>query len=309
MAFSARHPIQVAAARAGLSPDQLRVWERRYRAVEPARSEGGHRLYSDADVERLSLLRAAVDAGRRISEVAPLSTEELTMMVLEDQVAAQEATPPDREAMADPIALLDCMDAIESLDPERLEEILVQQLVTHGTADFIEGLVAPLMDQVGQRWHDGELSVGQEHMATAVLRGVASRILADSTPSRALGTLVMAAPRGQRHEVGLLLAAATASQIGWKVIYLGADLPAEEIVGAARRVEAAGVALSLCYSPEDVDDVQEVRAIVEGLGGIPVLVGGGQAGRLRRKLTSLGAETLGDLRSLRDRLDALRPTG
>ena len=89
-----RHPIQVAARRSGLSQDTLRAWEKRYGVVEPARSGGRQRLYSDQDVERLRLLRSAVEEGRRISEVANLSAKELTALVLEDRAETPVATNP-----------------------------------------------------------------------------------------------------------------------------------------------------------------------------------------------------------------------
>src|SRR5918998_2487369 len=88
----ARHPIGVVAERTGLSPDILRVWERRYRAVEPSRAPDGQRAYSDADVERLRLLRLATLAGRSIRQVARLATDELARLVRDDDDARQEVS-------------------------------------------------------------------------------------------------------------------------------------------------------------------------------------------------------------------------
>ena len=72
-----RHPIQVVARRTGLSADVIRVWERRYGVVTPQRQPGGRRVYSDSDIQRLTLLQRATGAGRRISEVAPLPDQVL----------------------------------------------------------------------------------------------------------------------------------------------------------------------------------------------------------------------------------------
>jgi DNA-binding transcriptional MerR regulator len=80
-----RHPIQVVVRRTGLTADVLRAWEKRYGVIEPGRSEGGRRLYSDRDIERLRLLRRATGAGRRISQIAGLATEELAALVKEDE--------------------------------------------------------------------------------------------------------------------------------------------------------------------------------------------------------------------------------
>src|SRR5688572_6902518 len=82
-----RHPIAVVSERTGLSQDVLRVWERRYQAVEPTRGPGGHRTYSDADIARLRLLHVVTSAGRSIGQVARLSTEELSRLAQEDAIA------------------------------------------------------------------------------------------------------------------------------------------------------------------------------------------------------------------------------
>src|SRR5688500_6713530 len=94
-----RHPIGVVAERTGLSPDLLRVWELRYRAVEPSRAADGQRLYSDDDVERLRLLRLGTLAGRSIRQVAQLPTEALTQLVREDEAARQRAARREERAL------------------------------------------------------------------------------------------------------------------------------------------------------------------------------------------------------------------
>ena len=169
-----RHPIQVAARRSGLSQDILRAWERRYGVVEPARSEGRQRLYSDEDVERLRLLRLTVEQGRRISAVADLSTKELAALVLEDQVETSVTPHPTPVHTA---TLLDCLDAIGHLDDLRLQNLLRRRLLEVGGSELIEGLIAPLMVEVGRLWHEGRLSAGHEHLAT---RGVARNPSDDS---------------------------------------------------------------------------------------------------------------------------------
>src|SRR6188768_2142134 len=78
------HPMRLVAARTGLTPDLLRAWEKRYGAVAPVRSSGGQRLYSDADVERLSLLARAVEGGRAIGQIANLPLDELQGIVERD---------------------------------------------------------------------------------------------------------------------------------------------------------------------------------------------------------------------------------
>jgi methanogenic corrinoid protein MtbC1 len=296
-----RHPIQVAANRSGLSQDVLRAWEKRYAVVEPGRSGGGQRLYSDADVERLRLLRLVVDGGRRISDVSDMETEELARIAVEDRVesATTQALP-----VVDPVALVDCIDAIERLDAVRLEEILHRQLFAAGSQNLIEGLVAPLMVEVGRRWHEGQLLAAHEHLATGVLQGLVARILADAQPREPKGVLVVATTEGQAHEVGGLMAAAMAAQSAWRVVYLGAQLPSEEIVAAVKQVGADALALSYAYVNSDADDLGHIRTILQSLPPrVLRLVGGAAAAQNQPVLTEFGAQVVNDLSSFREALE------
>src|SRR5512142_1872247 len=76
-----QHPMAVVARRTGRSPDVIRAWERRHRAVEPARTQGNQRLYSDRDVERLMVIRQALEAGWQIGHVASLRDEKIRALL------------------------------------------------------------------------------------------------------------------------------------------------------------------------------------------------------------------------------------
>jgi methanogenic corrinoid protein MtbC1 len=294
-----RHPIQVVANRSGLTQDLLRAWEKRYGVVVPGRSPGGQRLYSDDDVERLRLLKLVVDGGRRISDVASLSTEELASMAVEDQVETVPGQPP----VVDPVVLVDCLDAIEKLDAVRLEEILSRRLLNGGSQNFIEGLVAPVMVEVGRRWHEGQLLASHEHMATGVLRGLVARVLAEAQPRVPRGTIVVATTPGQAHEVGGLMAAATAASEEWRAIYLGAELPPEEIVGAVRQLGAGAVALSFSFLNQNMDDLAEIRSVVTALpADVTTVIGGAAANQSRAELLGMGATVIADLDDFRQAL-------
>jgi methanogenic corrinoid protein MtbC1 len=295
-----RHPIQVAANRSGLTQDLLRAWEKRYGVVEPGRSGGGQRLYSDDDVERLRLLRIVVDGGRRISDVARISTEELGQIAVEDRVEAAET---QELPVVDPVALVDCLDAIERLDAVRLEETLHRQLLGSGSQNLIEGLVVPLMIEVGRRWHEGQLLAAHEHLATAVLRGLVSRILADAQPRSPKGVIVVATTEGQAHEVGGLMAAATAASEGWRVVFLGAQLPCSEIVESVKQAGAGALALSYAWDNEAVDDLELMHEVFAALPARVVrLVGGAAASGARERITAMGGTVVDDLQAFRQAL-------
>lgn len=299
-----RHPIRVVATRTGLNPAILRMWERRYRVVEPPRSEGGQRLYSDADVERLTLLHRATQAGRSIGHAAALSTAELAALVAEDDAgrrrAAEAAGPESGHA-----SLESAWASAQSFAPERLAAVLRSALFQLGSARFIDDVVAPLLDRVGQAWVDGALSPAHEHAVSAVVRRVLDELAGGLDMPADAPAIVVATPAGDRHEFGALLAAATAAGAGWRVVYLGCDLPGAEIARAAAQAGAGLVALSVVYAKNLPRAVGEIATLHDQLGGrARIVLGGRAADSLVRLLPPGSAEPIADLAALRALLAA-----
>ncbi|HEV2148921.1 MAG TPA: cobalamin-dependent protein [Longimicrobiaceae bacterium] len=288
------------ADRTGLSLDVLRMWERRYGAVSPERAEDGQRLYSDADVERLRLLRRALEGGRSIGRVARLGTEELAELVREDDAARVETAVPAAPGVR--AHLERALEAVREMDASRLEAGLRRAVVTLSAADFVDEVAAPLLAAIGEGWRTGTLGVAHEHAASAVLRRVLGFMMeAVEAPASAPG-MVVASPAGQVHEFGALLAAASATAEGWRVTYLGADLPAEEIAAAVRQRRAVKLALSLVFPADDPRIAEELRRIRAALPpGVDVIVGGGAAAHQRDAIEEIGAAwvpALADFRAL-----------
>ncbi|MFO7652379.1 MAG: MerR family transcriptional regulator [Candidatus Krumholzibacteriia bacterium] len=294
------HPIGVVARRTAIPPDLLRAWEKRYGAVRPHRTETGRRLYSDLDVQRLRLMKRLVEGRRRISDVARLGLDELKALVREDE---REAVVPARTRPRPPVGTLqqllkDAVDAAVALDRQRLEQVLQDAAVAFAPGQVRRELLVPLMESIGDRWQEGSLRVVHEHMASAIVRtilaSIAQRQAADAAP-----VVVATTPAGQRHEIGALLAAAAASEMGWDVLYLGPDLPAEEIAAAAVQRAARAVMLSIVHPANDPRLPDQLRQVRRYLGtGYPLLVGGRAVGSYREVLDEIDAvvvEDLGDL--------------
>jgi MerR family transcriptional regulator, light-induced transcriptional regulator len=299
------HPIGVVAARTGLTPDVLRVWERRHQAVEPFRSDNGQRLYSEADVERLRLLSRATSKGRSIGQLVQLTDEQLRELVRGDESASLKPrhfapTPPDAAAYVE-LAL----EKAIRLDAAGFESLLRRLAALWGTPTFLDSLAAPLFRRIGEEWHDRRLTPAQEHMATAVMRTVLSSLSTDLAPPTAAPTLVVATPAGERHEIGALLVASAASSEGWRVIYLGPDLPASEIAGAALDTHASAVALSVVLPPNEEEVVREVLFLRGALPEhVALLAGGGACAALGPRLSEAGARVITSLPALREWLRA-----
>ena len=301
------HPIRVVANRTGLSPHVIRIWERRYQAVTPWRTPTNRRLYTDDDIERLKLLHQAIEHGHSIGRIADLPLNELNTLVQTDRAAAWSQPPSNT---ADPVAaaskadpadyVAQCMAAVQQLDAATLEDLLARASVELSQVKLIEQIIEPLMQQIGDMWEDGSLRVADEHLASAVVRSfVGSLKSAYRVPDSASG-IVFTTPTGQVHEIGALLAATTAAAAGWKVTYLGPNLPAAEIAGAVQKNGARAVALSIIHPADDPHLGTELLQLRHFLADdVALLVGGRAAPGYRHYLDQMGAYYLANLEDLR----------
>jgi len=299
---SPRHPIGVVASRTGLTPDVLRVWERRYQVVQPHRTENGQRLYSDADVERLQLLQRATSQGRAISQLVELEDGELREMIRTETSAtpqpANEPGPPPAHAAAY-IEL--ALERAIRLDSDGLESLLRRLAMLWGLPAFLDAMAAPLFRRIGEEWHERRLKPAQEHLATAVMRNVLTSLAGDMAPHTASPRLVVATLTDERHEIGALLVASAAVSTGWRVTYLGPDLPPDEIAGAALESGARAVAISSVLPPDGAAVAAEVRSLRDQLPAhVDLLVGGRGAGEMKPHLGETDVTVMSDLNELRE---------
>jgi DNA-binding transcriptional MerR regulator len=271
-----RHPIRVVAQRTGLSTPVLRAWERRYGVVTPSRSDGGQRLYSDADIRRLQLLATAVDGGRSIGLIASLGLPQLEELIDEDRETpvhpVGDVIAPDVERVK--IAL----DLIEEMSTDDLEQFLMRCAVELRPHELVEGLMVPLLQEIGRGWQAGRLGPSTEHIASVAIRRFLEWMSSTNQKDKGAPLALTGTPAGQRHEFGALLAGVVAAYEGWRVRFLGPDLPAAEIARAADKLGAGMVALSAVHPRLDATGVQEVLEIRRRLPvGVRVVIGGAGA--------------------------------
>jgi len=302
-----RHPIQVVVRRTGLSSDVLRAWERRYGAVKPQRSDSQRRLYSDADVERLILLRRGTLAGRSIGQLSDLSNAELKLLVADDLESMAAATPTQAADGVEPSTVLEnAATAVRDLDAGQLHSVISGASLVVAPPVLVERVLVPLMRSIGEQWLAGTLGIAHEHLASAVVRTVLSDLAKPRQLSPGAPAIVVGTPARQIHELGALVVAATAAADGWRVVYVGADIPAADMAAAAEQAGAKAVALSITYPPDDdnmAGELAELRRLLPR--EVPVLAGGLSALSYTQPLAAIGALLVGDLQALRSVLSSL----
>jgi DNA-binding transcriptional MerR regulator len=308
-----RYSIKIASERSGVSSHLIRMWEKRYGALSPDRTETNRRLYSDENVERLSMLHSCTQAGHRIGNVATLPTDTLRQLSQESagRTAKDDgATPPEALSAAAqtlPPEVVEAFKAVENMDVDALQRSLDKASLALGYQGMLTKIVVPLMQNIGRLWCEGELTGAYEHFASSALRTYLLGQVQSYAASRSSPAIITVTPAGQLHEFGAVITAAAAGSAGWHVIHLGSSLPAAEIAGAAIRAEARLVALSLVHPPDDADLPAQLRMLRRLLPSRVGIVAGGRACEsYREALTEIQAEVVTDIDQFYETLSANR---
>lgn len=301
--------MKVVKRRTGLTADAIRVWEKRYGAVVPQRTKTNRRIYSDSDIERLQMLRRLTEAGHSIGRIAGLSDERLQDMLKAEHLTLRSSVPAPDLSVSDPeeIRVL-CRKAVEDWDVSGLESTLAGASVSLSQPVWLEEVVLPLMKEIGEMWRQGSARIAQEHMATAVVRSLLGSIRASfDWSSSSAPVLVLTTPSGQLHELGALIAGVTAAADGWRVVYLGPNLPAEEIAGVAQKSNVDAVGLSILYPPDDPHthmELQRLRTLLPE--SVPIIIGGTASESYSATLKKIGAIHTAEMSVFREVLSRIR---
>ena len=311
MALNYKYPIKVVSQMTGLSVHVIRAWEKRYNVVEPDRSDTNRRLYSEEEIEKLKLLNDAVHSGHNIGGIANLSLNELKKLVAKENIYSavtndKSISPADPDKSINEI-MSECLDAIKNYDAKKLESVLLNASAKLTQPVLLEELVVPLVYKVGELWHGGKIRVANEHLASSIVRSFLFNLLESYSISDSAPVMISATPRGQEHELGALIAGVVAASSGWKVIYLGASLPAEEIGAVVTHLNARVVALSIIYPNDDPHLKSELNKLHQILpAGVSVVVGGRATNGYLDVLDEIGAVMVKNTKQLRLELEAIR---
>ena len=275
------YPIRAVSLMTGVSIDTLRAWERRYSAVTPMRDLRG-RVYTDVDVRRIHLLRDAVERGHAIGRVANMSDKQLAR-VTETASRATSAAAPLQQAAS--IHTDSIIAALERFDATAVETELARAAALLRPPELLRDVLVPVLTEVGERWHSGRGRVAHEHMLSASVRNVLGSLLRVHQKANLPDTLLFATPSGERHEFGTLGAAMLAASGGLGTIYLGPDMPADDIVAVSAVVKLEVVVLGMT----DLGDIEradkEVAQVAKRLPShIELWLGGPGASRAATRL-------------------------
>lgn len=270
------YPIRVVSRLTGLGIDTLRAWERRNGAVAPVRDQRG-RMYTEADVARLRLLRGAVEHGHSIGRLAGLSDADLRRLATS---AAETAAPASAPVQRTSLDISTLVAALQKFDATAIDQQISRLATVLSPIELLRDVLMPALAQVGEDWHQGPARIAHEHLMSSTMRNILGSFLRLYARPDASTRLLFTTPAGERHEIGTLGAAMLAASSGLGVTYLGPDLPASEIVESVKTAGAHVLVLGLTARSAAKARERELSTIVLDLPkAVELWVGGRGAER------------------------------
>lgn len=263
-----------------LNVHTIRAWEKRYSAISPDRTDSNHRLYSAEDVEKLNLLSKAVSEGNSIGNVAQLSIEELRNLFPNKGEQSVEEGKSDESYEK---LISDSIQYIEKFDQKKLENLLMETSVNLSKHNLLVNFIIPLLDRVGLLWETGKIRITHEHFAATILRTFLGSLLDNNVNPENAPTILTTTPEGFLHELGALIYALYAMDFGWNAIFLGPNLPAEEILSAVKASNVNALLLSLIYPNDEPRTGNQIRKLRKNLNNNFPIIFCGQASKAYSK--------------------------
>ena len=227
--------LKVVIRETGLKADTLRAWERRYGLPNPQRTAGGHRLYSQYDIEMIKWLIERQNEGLRINRAVQLwrSFEEQGQDPLRMMPSPGMPQPATKAELLSGATLEEVREqwvaACLAFDEVRAENLLAQAFARYPLETVCLEVLRQGLSEIGELWYTGESSVQQEHFASALaIRRLNALLAAAPNPSRR-GKILTACPPGEDHIFSLLLVTLFLRLRGWEVVYLGANVPINKL--------------------------------------------------------------------------------
>ncbi len=278
-----KYTIKTVSARTGIRSVTLRAWERRYEVLNPQRMDNRYRQYSERDIEILRWLKHKVDSGLPISAAA----SELRRMVKSGEwaeVLPAGITPQAGRAVHPPQYYADQLyRALIKHDETRSGELLQETFTSFDLMTSFSEVLTPCLVEIGEAWYRGAIRITTEHFASALVRGKLLTFL-QAYPIRrtAPGVLIGGAP-GEQHEIGALMVAVLLRSQGYRVEYLGPDIPLDDLADYARYEKPRMIILSATTEPAALE-LRSMQALLSRQRPAPVFAYGGRAFNLRPEL-------------------------
>lgn len=289
-----KYNIKAVSTIVGITTHTLRAWERRYRIIEPQRTESGHRLYTEEDVATLRWLKEQVDKGLHISKAVDLLKNGEMHHPRKPALQSTHAAHTERPLITRKQHEL--IGALLAFNESEAHHVLDLCLTLWDMESVLHDIIIPVLIEIGDRWERGEISVAHEHYASQLLTQRIHQFFRHTRVNPAMPRMITMAGPGEQHSIGIAMFSLFLRQRGLDVYFLGANMPGEELHTILTAIQPHAICLSVTL---EENLAQLSKHVHDLLGAYPTLVIGigGQATQLPAFPENLAPYAIGTTRS------------
>ena len=248
----------------GIKGHTLRKWETRYNFLEPERTDTNIRYYSDSQLKKLLNISVLMRNGLRISKIDKMTDEEIHSSIANSLIDSKE----EDEITSLVVSMLE-------MDEIKFDRIIKSQIIKNGLLSTTTNIIYPFLNQVGILWGINKVIPAQEHYISSLIKQkIFATIDLLPLPQKDAPSIIMFLPENEHHEIGLLLAYYIAKELGWRVYYLGQNVPTNNIKQLIQEINPRAM-LTMFITPKKNTIESQVEDILKQ-GDIPLLVSGNQ---------------------------------
>src|SRR6185312_8371426 len=227
----------------GIKPHTIRIWEQRYNALSPGRSEGNTRYYDNEQLRRLLNIVSLVQANYKISEISAMSDKKL-FELLEQQLRPSEKSVDTQEYF-----ILQLIAAGMNFDEVNFDKLISHCLVRYGVRGSYLKVIYPMLKRIGLMWATNLIPPAAEHFISNIIRQKLFTLI-DSLPASndEKNSWLLFLPENEFHEIGLLLSHYLIRNEGFNSVYLGSNVPLQSVVDAAEIANPDNLLLFLTHN-------------------------------------------------------------
>jgi DNA-binding transcriptional MerR regulator len=305
--------INITSKLSGVAPATIRAWEKRYNVLQPERTPQGHRLYSEEDIKKLSLLLKLTLEGHHIGRIAGLKIEELEEMTLKNSLHSQRyhyVAPPKKSSseLNREQLLQNLLLGLRAYHLGVISRELEKAKTQLSPVDFVLSVISPLFSEIGKKVAAGEFSIVQEHTLSAIVKFHMGQMIAMHLTEQNQETppYILVTPPGEYHEFGLMCASLLLSHYNKNLLFLGPNISEQSLQEVLRHMPQSHVIVAVAEGHESYAQVDLKKYICNILPHLAstseLIVGGVIRHTLEQELTRLGVRCISRLDKLNDHL-------
>jgi DNA-binding transcriptional MerR regulator len=276
----------------GIKAHTIRIWEQRYSFLKPKRSNTNIRYY-DSDELKVLLNYALLNKyGFKISTIVKMSPESIS-----EKILSLNSLEAQLERQVNEL-----LNAMITLDAVAFEDVIDKFISRHGVEDAISNLIFPFLQRIGILWMTNHVRVAQEHLVSNIVRQKLIRGIEEvEVKNDNRKSVVMFLPDGEYHELGLLYVHYLLKRKGVSIIYLGADVPVEELAYVCQMKQPVCLYTHLTSLPSRFNLEKYLSLINQRITGTPIMISGNVTHTYGKKIP----EGISFLKSLEEVIDKL----